>query len=514
MDRSTVQRLLVPEAFPHPVGDIQLIETHISWVILTGDFAYKIKKPIDLGFLDFRELERRQYFCNEELALNRRYTPEIYLELATVNGTIDTPQIDGSGVLLDYAVKMQQFDTDCLLAAISQRGELNHHQLRSIARELAKSHRDFPALTGATKNPGAMEAAMFQNFEQAREYAIDEPEIALLDTLERWTRMQIKRLLPLMQQRVRDGHIKDLHGDLHLNNMVLLDGQVRFFDCIEFNKNFRLMDTIAEIAFLTMDLADRGEPAQQVLNDYLEYSGDYAGLPLLQLYRTYFAMVRAKVSLMHEPLTRLDIKQTQAYRQFRGFVELALTYTQEKPQFLALMHGVAGSGKSTVARHVAEHFGAIRLRSDVERKRLFGLLPDDSSDTIQNDIYTTQATAQTFEHLRALGRDIVHAGLPCIIDATFLKRATRRIFVELAQELDIPLLILECIAPADIMAQRVSARTEAGRDASEAGIEIMQQQLRDLEPFVAAEREFVLTIDTQKPFEGSLVDQFILQRAH
>ena len=514
MEPSTVQRLLVPEAFPHPVGDIQLIETHISWVILSGDFAYKIKKPIDLGFLDFRELEQRKHFCNDELALNRRYTPEIYLEVVPITGTTGAPKISGSGPLLDYAVKMLQFDSDCLLAAVSQRGELDSHLLRSIARELSKSHRDFAAVTTATKNPRAMETAMFQNFDQVREYDIDEAMLGQLDTLENWTRTHIKRLLPLMDQRVRDGHVKDLHGDLHLNNMVLLKGQVRFFDCIEFNKNFRLMDTIAEIAFLAMDLAARDEPAQQVLNDYLEYSGDYSALVLLDLYRTYFAMVRAKVSLMQEPITHADIRQTAAYRQCLRFVDLALSYTQEKPRFMALMHGVAGSGKSTVARHVAEHFGAIRLRSDVERKRLFGLLPDDSSNGIEDNIYSNAATARTFDHLRDLGSIVIHAGLPCIIDATFLQQATRRIFIDLARDLDIPLVILECTAPAAILAQRVLDRSEAGHDASEAGIEVMQQQLRDVEAFTAAERELVLNIDTQKPFEGKRVDLFIQQRAH
>jgi len=263
-----------------------------------------------------------------------------------------------------------------------------------------------------------------------------------------------------------------------------------------------------------MDLAARDEAAQQVLNDYLEYSGDYSALVLLDLYRTYFAMVRAKVSLMQEPITHADIRQTAAYRQCQRFVALALSYTREKPRFLALMHGVAGSGKSTVARHVAEHFGAIRLRSDVERKRLFGLLPDDSSDAIGDNIYSTAATAQTFDLLQDLGSLVIHAGLPCIIDATFLKQATRRIFIDLARDLDIPLVILECTAPADILAQRVLDRTEAGHDASEAGTEVMQQQLRDVEPFTAAERELVLTIDTQKPFEGRRVDQFIQQRTH
>ena len=509
MERSTVQRLLIPGAFPHPVGDIQLIETHISWVILTGEFAYKIKKPVDLGFLDFRELQQRRHFCNEELALNRRYTPEIYLELAPITGTAEAPRINGSGPLLDYAVKMQQFDTDCLLAAISKRGEMNKHLVRSMARELARSHRDFAAVMEATKNPRAMQTAMLQNFDQAREYAIDTSACARLDTLEDWTRTQIERLLPLMQQRVRDGHIKDLHGDLHLNNMVLLNGRVRFFDCIEFNKNFRLMDTIAEMAFLAMDLAYREEPAQQLVNDYLEYSGDYAGLSLLNLYRTYFAMVRAKVSLMQEPITHADIGQTAAYGQFQGYLALALTYTKQKPPFLALMHGVSGSGKSTVAMHMAEHFDAIRLRSDVERKRLFGLQPDDSSEAIADNIYSSAASRKTFERLATLCRDVIQAGLPCIVDATFLHRKTREEFIALAGEHGIPALIADCVASQSCIRERLRQRTREKKDASEADIDIMQKQLADAQAFDSSEQPYVVSIDSEKPFNGELITQYL-----
>lgn len=512
MDQTTVKHLLVADAFPHAVSGFELIETHISWVILTGSFAYKIKKPVDLGFLDFRELARREHYCHEELRLNRRYTPELYLEVVPVTGTEDTPKIDGTGRVLDYAVKMQQFDTACLLGSISKRGELDGHLLRAIATELAKSHVDFPAIHTATDNPAAMQAAMFQNFDQVREYAVDESAITQLGILEDWTRTNISRLLPFMIRRVQEGHVKDLHGDLHLNNMVVLDGKVRFFDCIEFNEHFRLMDTIAEIAFLAMDLADRGESAQQLLNDYFEYSGDYSGLALLDLYRVYFAMVRAKVNLMQEATsTNSEVQQTAAYREFIRFVALALTYTEEKPRVLILMHGVSGSGKSTVAAKAAEHLGAIRLRSDVERKRLFGLLPDDSSESIETNIYSSTASKNTFEQLATLSRGVIDSGLPCIVDATFLKRSVRKTFIALAEEFGVPVIILDCIASEESMVRRVRQRSESGTDASEADIEIMQRQLRESEPFDTNEQRYVVNIDSEGPFDGKLVQQFIQQ---
>ena len=513
MDQTSIQRLLVADAFPHPVTDFQLIETHISWVILTGDFAYKIKKPVDLEFLDFRELARREHYCNEELQLNRRYTPEIYLDVVPVTGTDEAPQIDGAGPVLDYAVKMRQFETANLLDSVSKAGGLDTHLVRSIASELARSHCDFPSVYTATDNPAAMRAAMFQNFDQVREYAIDDSAIAQLDSLEEWTRTHIVRLLPLMTERVQQGCVKDLHGDLHLNNMVVLDGKVRFFDCIEFNEHFRIMDTIAEIAFVAMDMADRGESAQQVLNDYFEYSGDYAGLPLLNLYRVYFAMVRAKVNLMREPTSNSEVQATAACQNFTRFVKLALSYTADKPPFVALMHGVSGSGKSTIAAQVAQHFGAIRLRSDVERKRLFGLSPDDSSEAIKAGIYTAQASENTFERLAALAHGVIDAGLPCIVDATFLEQAARKPFIDVGQELDVPLIILDCIAAQDIIVARLRHRTQRASDASEADIEIMQKQLSVSEPFDANETQYVVTIDSEQPFDGTPIEQRLEQRA-
>ena len=507
MELKTIQCLLNPEAYPHAVKKIELLETHISWVILTGDFAYKIKKPLDLGFLDYRTLDQRQHFCSREVELNRRYTPEIYLGVVPVTGSEEAPEIEGKGPVLDYAVKMEQFDTDSLLGTVSKRGELTGELVHSIASELAKSHRDFAPVNSATDNPGAMQDAMIQNFDQMREYAIGEDAIAQLDNLEQWTRQQLSKLLPFMVERVRNGHVKDLHGDLHLDNMIVMGGSVRFFDCIEFNENFRLMDTMAEIAFLAMDMADRGERAQKILNDYLEYTGDYAGLQVLDLYRVYFSMVRAKVALMQESVSNKDIAQTPCYQIFTRFLQLGLSFISDRPPFLVLMHGVSGSGKSTVAAQVAEHFSAIRLRSDVERKRLFGLLPDSSSDMIEEDIYSAEATERTFEHLAQASRLTINSGSPCVVDATFLHRSVRKTFIELAEELDVPIVILSCSASEQCLMQRLRHRGQNEKDASEADIEIMRQQVKQSEPFSTYEQQHLVTIDSEQPLDSALWQQ-------
>ncbi|MBE9540455.1 MAG: AAA family ATPase [Proteobacteria bacterium] len=507
MDLKTIQRLLSPEAFPHAVKKLELLETHISWVILTGDFAYKIKKPLDLGFLDYSTLAQRQHYCSREIELNRRYTPELYLGVVPVTGSKEAPKMDGKGPIVDYAVKMKQFDSDSLLGTLSEKGELTGALVHSIASELAKSHRDFSSVNSATGNPGAMQDAMIQNFDQMREYAIDDDAIAQLDSLEAWTRQQLAKLLPYMSERVEQGHVKDLHGDLHLNNMIVMDGSVRFFDCIEFNENFRLMDTMAEIAFLAMDMADRGERAQKILNDYLEYTGDYAGLQVLDLYRVYFAMVRAKVALMQESNSNKDIQQTPCYQVFTRFLQLGLSFISARPPFLVLMHGVSGSGKSTVAAQVAEHFSAIRLRSDVERKRLFALLPDSSSDSIEEDIYSADASRKTFEHLADASRRVIDSGSPCIVDATFLDSSVRKIFIDLAEELDVPAVILSCSVSEQCLINRLQHRGQNENDASEADIEIMRQQVKQLEPFSTYEQQYLVTIDSEQALDGTLWQQ-------
>ena len=510
MDASSIQRLLSPGAYPHQTTRHELVETHISWVILTGDLAYKIKKPVNFGFVDFSTLALREHFCHREVELNRRYTPEIYLGVVPVTGSLKDPRIDGEGPVIDYAVKMVQFDLDCLLDTVSNKGQLDTGLVRAMAAELARTHREFPSLTGATDNPQAMGAAMIQNFDQVREYHLDPAEVALLDVLEAWTREHIERLFPVMIKRVQDGFVKDLHGDLHLNNMIVKDGKVKFFDCIEFRDDFRLMDTIAEIAFLAMDLARREQPAQQVLNDYLEYSGDFDGLRLLDFYRVYFAMVRAKVSLIREPVSRENLRASAAYASFRQFLLLARSFTEPKAPFIAMMHGVAGTGKSTVAARVAAQFGALRLRSDVERKRLFGLSPDDSSDALEENIYTPRATRDTYQHLQDLCRGIVMEGFPCIVDATFLQRSVRDVFLAMGEDLDVPVLILDCRASAACIAERLQLREQQQDDASEAGVDVMQLQLTQSEPFTPREAQSVLAIDTEQAFDASL----ILRRIH
>ncbi|MEE4143639.1 MAG: AAA family ATPase [Halieaceae bacterium] len=486
MDADTVRQLLRPGAFPHPGADIALRETHISWVVLGGEFAYKIKKPVNFGFLDFSTLALRRHFCERELALNRRYAPEIYLSLASVTAEPDGLRFDGDGPVVDYAVKMRRFDEGQLLDNIAARGELARPLVRAVARELAERQRDAPVCHPAPGSdepgsPAVLRAAMTQNFQQVRDYRIGPGEQAQLNTIEQWTLARYASLAPLLEQRAASGMVIDGHGDAHLGNIALIDGAVRLFDCIEFNAALRVMDSIGEIAFLSMDLEARGHSGEShcVLTDYLEYRGDYAGLPLLQLYRCYFAMVRAKVALLREPAGTGSIQSSGAYAGFCRYLSLAQGYCQPTARFLAITHGVSGTGKSTVADRLVAACGAVRLRSDVERKRLFGLAPEQRSDPADRErLYSAAMSRRTFDRLEQLALLSLDAGFAVIVDATFLHRRTRDTFRQLATRLGLAFVIIDCSgAPRARLRDRLEQREREGVDASEAGVTVMEDQL-------------------------------------
>ena len=490
MDFSTVQQLLQPQAFAHPGGEAVLRETHISWVVLYGDFAYKIKKPVNFGFLDFSTLALRRHFCEQELALNRRFAPEIYLAVVPITADEGGPRFAGAGPVIDYAVKMRRFDESQLLASVAARGGLDRPLVRALAAELARQQALARVCHPRPRSsepggPAVLRAAIEQNFRQVRDYPLDPVRQAQLAGVEQWTLQRQRERQPLLEQRAAGGHVIDGHGDAHLGNIALIGGEVRLFDCIEFNPSLRVMDSIGEIAFLAMDLDARGyhRESRWLLADYLEYRGDYAGLALLDLYRSYFAMVRAKVALLREPADRADILDTPAYGDFCRYLALALAYSDRRAQFLAITHGVSGSGKSTVADKLVGASGAVRIRSDVERKRLFGLAPEQRSrPEDEAKLYGSAMSRKTFARLELLAAQALRAGFPVIVDATFLHRRTRDAFRTLARQLAQPFVIIDCAAPAEELRRRLVEREDQGRDASEAGVRVMESQLAADQP--------------------------------
>ncbi len=488
-----IRSLHDPACYDHPVAAIRLIETHISWILLTGDFAYKIKKPLDLGFLDFSTLANRLHACCDEVRLNRRLAPDIYLDVVPITGTADAPHLDGRGETIEYAVKMRQFPADATLDRLDAQGGMTAQHVDTIAATVARFHLDACARADADSPWGSADAVwrpVAQNFAQIAPRLDDAGDRAQLDALQRWSEREHARLAPLMAARKRDGFVRECHGDLHLGNLAWFDGRLLVFDCIEFNPELRWIDIQSEIAFCFMDLLQRDHPdwAWLFLNGWLEMTGDYAGLALLRYYAVYRALVRAKVAAIRGMQTTGPEREA-ALGEVRTLLALATSLTRPPVARLDITHGLSGSGKTTVTRQLMQRPGAIRLRSDVERKRLAGLdALAKSGSGVGTQLYAADATRRTYEHLASLAGQTIVAGWPVIIDATFTARWQRDLPRDVARANRVAFRILDFPVPVDTLRARIVARSQAGTDASEADLAVLQHQLDTQEPLDADEQ--------------------------
>lgn len=487
-----VQALLKPGAYPHEVSDVQLIETHISWVFLTGRFVYKIKKPIDLGFVDFSTLKRRQFFCGEELRLNRRTTPDLYLEVVPIGMSPGGPRI-GVEPALDFAVKMRQFDPQQRLDRVLERGGVTPQQMRRAARSIADFHSGLPACNNIQSDQAAAYCAQpaLNNFAHLEGDHISEKSRRRLNRIETWTRAQAVALAPAFRKRVELGFIRECHGDLHLANLFLSDGEVLPFDSLEFNEGLRWIDPVSDIAFLVMDLMarDRSGLAWQTLNAWLEACGDYAGLEVLRFYMVYRCMVRLKVASIQVEQLHEDARGEHAI-EARHYLGLAESLIIQPPSpLLVLMHGVSGSGKTWTSNGLIGEIPALRVRSDLERKRLHGLAPGArASAEPGSGLYSNDATARTYDRLKRASTAGLKAGYNMIADATFLKQDIRRDFVSMAQSLGARAVILHCEAPPAVLKQRLRDRAARGNDASDANTTVLEHQFQTAEPLSVDEQ--------------------------
>ena len=484
-------------AFGHPVRYIRLVETHISWVLLTGTYAYKIKKPVDFGFLDFSTLEKRRYYCEQEIRLNRRYAPQIYLDLVEIRGSESRPHIGGRGEILEYAVKMREFPQQSLLSDYASRGELSSGIVDAIADTVSKIHAHGDPAGSDTDYGSAAQVAAWS--EENLVHIASAVPLSLLPAaffeLRRWYR-ENEDLLRMVEVRKTEEHVRECHGDLHLGNMALIDSKVTLFDCIEFNPELRWIDTISETAFLAMDLQARGYPgfSWRFLNRYLQHSGDYEAVALLRYYVIYRALVRAKVEALRA--VQEDSASAEGLHSAFDYIDLANRWAHSHRAGLILMHGLSGSGKSTVAAELVERLGAIQLRSDIERKRIYGFEALDSTDSaLDHGIYTSAATAATYRRLADLASLLLTADYPVIVDAAFLKQSQRQELLALELECDYRCVIVDCQAPESLLRQRIVAREG---DASEATLEVLEEQIATRQPICAFEREqaSVVTLDS------------------
>lgn len=458
----------------------ELITTHISWVLLAAETAYKIKKPVHLPFVDYSTLPARRHFCEEEVRLNQRLAPGLYLGVTPITGTPASPGIDGAGPVLEYAVRMRRFPPGALFSERIAAGTLDSQDVDELAALLAGFHESAPRAAAGQGFSGADQrrCIALAALEGVRPWGSD----AALASLQAWLRAEADTLRPLWTSRQAGGFVRECHGDLHLANLVRLDGGVAAFDGIEFDPGLRWIDVLDDVAFVVMDLAarHRQDLCFRFFNAWLDRTGDHAGLPALRFSVVYRALVRAQVEHM----------RSAGSAAARRYLATALAWIQPGQAGLTIMHGLPGSGKTWASQRLLEQQGAIRLRSDVERKRLYGLGMQENSRARGLDLYNADATARTYGQLFSAARVALQSGYPVILDAAFLQRAERDQAHALAQDLGVPYSIVHCEAPLSVLRQRLLARRG---DASEADLAVLAHLRAGTETLAPDELPFLQT---------------------
>ncbi len=511
-----ISAMLYPDTYDHLVHEIELIETHISWIVLTGKFAYKIKKPVNFGFLDFSTLQKRQFYCQQELHLNQRLTRNLYLDVVSITHQKNKLKVT-AGEPIEYAIKMHQFPQSSQLDNMLTEGKLTTEQMSKIAQMVAHFHQQAAAAENLS-NYGNMDAVgqpVMENFSQITALLQNTEHDNILGSIKLWSESSFKRLESKFTHRKQQGFIRECHGDMHLQNMLWLGDPSTIepgkgpmaFDCIEFNENLRWIDVISEVAFLLMDLHNRKQQqlANRFLNDYLEITGDYGSLEILPFYLCYRAMVRAKIAVLSLQQPEIStLEKTRLCDEVKSHLKLASCYSQTKNPTLIIMLGVSASGKSSVSQQLLDKTGAIRIRSDIERKRLHDFnQDDDTANTVNNGIYTEKSSERTYARLFELTAAIMTAGYSVIVDATFLKQQQRAPFKALAEQLDAAYFIVETTAPEETLRRRI---TERKNDISDADLNVLDYQLSNRQPLPAEEEKFALSINTTGALD---IDQII-----
>ncbi len=471
-------------------------QTHISTIILAGEFAYKLKKPLKLPFLDFSTLEKRYQFCLKELTINRRTAPELYLEVLPVTGSPQAPEINGQGVVIDWLVKMRRFDSSQEFAVLARMGTLTFSLVETLARHLAYFHASLPRLPDTEVNKKTTLDWLLESFDEINAH----PLFQTMSEAREWggfrqdLKAMFERHLPWRNQRIQQGFFRPCHGDLHLGNIVLWQDRVMAFDALEFDDSLSHIDVMNDLAFPYMDLyANRlPELASRLVNTYLEESGDYEGLRLLPEYAAYRALVRAKIALMQDNKEKFS----QYWVLARNFV-----YPKKKGE-LVLVYGLSGSGKSTVAQMLSDTTGGIRLRSDTERKRMFNISSQHGQVVNKDVLYAPEASHRVYSRLFELAEILLQAGFSAVVDAVFLRQADRVLFHDLANRLGVPFRMVSCEAPENIMKDRIIKRAQTGKDPSDATVEVLSTQTGRFEPMPTDWEKFSSRIVN----DGSLED--------
>ncbi len=497
-----INELLNADAFPHEVHQLQLLETHISWVILGGPFAYKIKKPVRFEFVDYSTLARRKHFCELELALNRRFAPELYLDVVSIcerDGRIfiadESVDPEPAGTVIAYAVKMHQFSQDAIVAGRLRDPVLTAGAVEQFGRDIARFHQRIEAASPSLEcvRIPQIQHDTDDNFNLLNQAFAGDPRRPELERLQQWSAGQLQQLRPEFASRLQDKRVRRCHGDMHLKNILLLDDRLIPFDGIEFNEALQWIDVCSELAFPIMDFFARGRAdlAGRLLNAWLESADEYRGLSVMRFYLVYRSLVRAKVTWLNpanHPAggTGSVGDETPLAGPWDKYLATASHFAFGLRPAMAITHGLSGSGKSTAARQWADQHGGIRIRSDVLRTRIHQDAPGSGK-------YSPAMTGRVYDELLRSARYAIDGGFPVVIDATFLRKNQRQLFKRLAHELGVDFHIIDCQAPVEQLRERIRNRRF---DASEATVEVLERQIESREPLGKHELSLVTRFES------------------
>lgn len=486
-----IQAFHQPETYPHPANRIEMIQTHASWVFLSGDFAYKFKKPVDFGFMDFSTLAKRKYYCEQELQLNQRLTPVLYLDVLPVYRHGDHYNFKASSEIVDYCLKMKRFNQADLLDQKLRRHALDPQWMDQLAEYVAAFHKRTEINTDPDFGHDARLASHMQdNLAIAAKYDGLAVDAANLQTLTAFMHRELGAKLPALKQRQAEHHIRHCHGDLHFRNITLLDGNPVLFDCIEFNDAYRIIDTMNDIAFLVMDCDAHASPdlGMRFLSRYLEYSGDYAGLMLLPLYLFYRAGVRGKVACILADELTAEQQQPQ-WHEARKYFTLAATYAKPARPALFVIGGLSGSGKSHLALLGCGPQRAIIIRSDATRQRIAPDYPD-------LERYGRDMHIHTYNAMFDAARTALRAGFSVILDATFLHPDSRKQVITLAEACNVALHFYWLDIDPETLEHNIRQRQQHGQDISDADLDVLALQLAEYQRPQEACIHFLTSSDT------------------
>lgn len=476
-------------------GPVQAFETHVSRVLVTPTQAWKFKKPIAPGFLDYTTRALRRHFCEAELRLNRRLAPALYECVLPVTGTPEAPRLGGTGEALDWTLQMRAFSQDGLWDRLAARGALGAAQVDALVGVVAPFHAAAAVAPadGEFGTPAQVRAPMLENLDVLQPLLARTPAAAVLERLRSWEARRFEVLAPVFATRLAAGRVRECHGDLHLGNVVEIDGRTTVFDCIEFNDGFRWIDVASEVAFMAMDLLAHGLAAlaHRFVDGWMAACGDYDAARVLRYYRVHRALVRAKVAALRAAQPGAPAgAQAEALR----YVTLAESATHDAPPTLFVTHGVSGSGKTTLTQALVER-GALRVRADLERKRLFGLSPLERPDAaLLPRLYGAEAGTATYARLLDAAAAVLDGGFAVVLDATFLHRPAREAARRFAAARGARFVLLDFAADEATLRTRVAARARRGDDASDADLAVLEAQLRSGDPLDGAEAAQALRV--------------------